>query len=458
MIQLFNEQLKHLSGALYNNSGNDPQIKYLLAVSGGIDSMCMAHLFLKSGLKFSIAHVNFSLRDQESDGDEQLVRSWADANQIECFVKRLETAEYARNESLSIQMAARELRYGWFDELMKSGSYNYLAIAHNLNDTAETLFINLLRGTGLSGLTGIKEKSGYIIRPLLKFTREEISAFVLKEGVPFREDSSNKKSYYSRNRIRNNVFPEFEKINPSFLKTIEKNTRNFSEAALIIDDLKNETLKKITEPCVNQELKINIKKLLKTGHPSFWLFQILNEYGFNDTQYKDIIDTLTGISGKYFESAGYTLIKDRTHLLLCKNTLLPKTGSDELNFEAEVFESDLEKIVEFGNLKISMTKYSVSKGFAPDANPNRHYLDFDMITFPLAIRRWRDGDRFKPLGMDNFKKVSDFFIDQKIDLVSKKSSAVITTNGQILCLPGLRIDNRFKITGTTKNVFEITIC
>ncbi len=453
MVQLFTEQLKHLTGV---RSGNELSEKtFLLAVSGGRDSMCMAHLFLQSNLKFSIAHVNFSLRDQESDGDESLVRNWASLNRIDFFTTRFNTNEYAVQKSISIQMAARELRYNWFDNLMQHHSFDFLSIAHNLNDSAETLMINLLRGTGIKGITGINERNGYIIRPMLKFSRNEISDYVCKNKIPYRDDSSNDKSYYSRNRIRNNIFPEFEKINKSFLKTLERDINNFSDVTAILDDLKSGILSKVTISGKNPELKIDIQKLKKEKFASYWIYNILEDYGFNFSQTEEILDSTDGISGKKFESHTHILVKDRQYLLLFRK-------EENLNlFYNEIItlnEFLNETKVEFNSIKLSFKRYPKPIGFLTSSLPNIHYLDASRIQYPIVIRSWSSGDKFMPLGMNKFKKVSDFYIDLKIDVITKKSGLVIMTDGQIVCLPGLRIDNRYKVVEETSEILEISIC
>jgi tRNA(Ile)-lysidine synthase len=454
MYQLFRERLKHLSGDISDTGLADK--KYLLAVSGGIDSMCMAHLFLKSGIMFSVAHVNFSLRDSESDGDQKLVEEWAASNKIQFYTTRFNTTDFADSNSVSIQMAARELRYKWLDELMKRHSFDFLAVAHNLNDSAETLFINLLRGTGIEGLTGIKERGGYIIRPLLGFSREEITEFVKLEQIPFRNDSSNEKSYYSRNRIRNCVFPEFSKINPSFLKTLESDIRHFSDTAEVINQMKISIIESISEHDCKNLKKIDVEKLLKLKQSSFWLFNILSDYGFNSSQCSDIFDSLRGVSGKKFESLNYILVKDREFLLLYNKSEIEAEKIENETITIDEIESGTS--VFFGNMEITVRVLEVIRPFTPPANPMIQSLDFDKIIFPVVIRRWSEGDRFMPLGMDKFKKLSDFFIDQKIDIISKRDATVLTTNGQIMCLPGLRIDNRFKVTVDTKKILEISIC
>ena len=289
--------------------------KFLLAVSGGRDSMTMAHLFINSVHKpeIAIAHVNFTLRGDDSFGDEALVRDWAQTNNVTFFSTIFDTKSYAKQKSLSTQMAARELRYDWFYSLMEEHSFDFLSIAHNQDDTVETLFLNLLRGTGVNGLSGIKSTNGPIIRPMLSFTREKITEFTKIENIHYRDDITNSESHYSRNRLRNIVFPEFKKINPSFLNTVYRNISYFSEAGDIINELIEQRKSQIFSQ--EGELGIlNISKLREEKHPKFWLNGILRNYGFNSSQLLQIEAALNGQSGKRFCSQNYEIIIDRDRI------------------------------------------------------------------------------------------------------------------------------------------------
>lgn len=314
MLLKFKESLSKLTGIpeLHPASPGNPGV--LLAVSGGIDSMCLAHLFHRIFYSnFAIATVNFSLRGEESDGDEELVRLWAEERGIRYYSTVFDTKEYCRAKGVSTQVAARELRYAWFSSLMDEHSFEYLAVAHNLNDSVETFFLNILRGTGLQGLTGIRRKNGNIIRPLLGITRREIAEYVKKEGIPFREDSSNSQSYYSRNRIRNMVFPEFEMINASFLNTVEKDMANVEAAADILEDL---YITKKAQLFDISSGRVDVTGLLKERRPDYWLYMILSEYGFNSDQTEQIFHSLEGQPGKEFHSDSHLVIKDRDYLLI----------------------------------------------------------------------------------------------------------------------------------------------
>lgn len=336
MLLKFKESLSQLTGLreLHPASPDNPAI--LLAVSGGIDSMCMAHLFHRIFYaNFAIATVNFSLRGEESDGDEELVRLWAEERGIRYFSKTFDTKEYCNQRGVSTQVAARELRYAWFNALMKEHSFEYLAVAHNLNDSVETFFLNILRGTGLQGLTGIRRKNGAILRPLLGITRREIAEYVKKEAIPFREDSSNAQSYYSRNRIRNMVFPEFEMINASFLNTVEKDMANVEAAADILEDLYRVKREELLDA---ESGKIDVIKLLKERRPDYWLYAILSEYGFNADQTEQIFNALEGQPGKEFHSDSHLVLKDRDFILIYPKGVKPGEVAAASNLSFSQFE------------------------------------------------------------------------------------------------------------------------
>jgi tRNA(Ile)-lysidine synthase len=493
MIPKFKESLMTLIGLDVNHSVAEKRPFILLAVSGGIDSMCMAHLFYRVYTRnFAIATVNFSLRGEESDSDEELVRDWALERGIKYHNTTFDTKSYAHSRGISTQMAARDLRYEWFNQLMDSNNYDYIAVAHNLNDSVETFFINILRGTGIDGLTGIKRKNGRIIRPMLGITRREIAEFIKSEGIPFREDSSNCESHYSRNRLRNMVFPEFEIINQSFLKTVERDMANVESAAEILDDLlaaKRGTL------LDESSSRISISALLAEKRPDYWLYMILQEYGFNSSQTDQILKSIDGQPGKEFHTESCLLLKDRDYLLLYpkgvaainprrSNIAEPATCDD--NSAAAVEEPGVIKLnhsgdykeISFEGIRFRFSIYPKPIGFKfkKEKRENDGFagelftpsplmpacekvvlIDADLVSSPLYLRRWSDGDRFMPLGMRGFKKISDYLTDIRIDKVSKESQTVVLSDDKIIALPGYRIDERFKITNHTKNILEISI-
>lgn len=426
----FDKTLLRLSG----EEGN----RFLLGVSGGIDSMCMAELFKGSRLKpsFAIAHVNFSLRGEDSDGDEAFVRDWAESNGVEFFTTRFDTRAYASRKGISIEMAARELRYGWFGTLLDEYGFDFIAVAHNRNDAAETMYLNLLRGTGIRGIAGMKEVSGKVIRPLLSFTRREIEDFTLENKIHHREDATNSDSSFSRNRIRNEVFPQFERINPSFLETASREMAHFAEIETVLDEL-FEQKKDVLTRCEDEVLCIDIDRLAQENNPRYWLFRLLQPFGFGDDILDRIETALEGQSGKTFFSSTHKVIRDRKFL-----KVYPLADSDPVQVDISIFD--------------------IAEDFDPrSADGSVLFVDADKVRLPLECRRWQAADRFRPFGMKGFRKLSDFFTDLKLDLEQKRRQTVVTTldsegNEQIVCIAGLRIDDRYRITSKTKRVARIS--
>lgn len=419
----------------------------LLAVSGGVDSMTMAHLFkISEYCTFAVATVNFSLRGEESDKDEQLVAEWCKSNGITCFSKRFDTEVYAKSNGISTQMAARDLRYGWFNKLCAENGYSYLAVAHNLNDKVETLFINLLRGTGIRGLSSIREASHpagaavTVIRPLIEFSRAEIEIFAKEQSVPFRNDHTNSESHYSRNKLRNLVFPIFEEINPSFLNTVEREIEIFSRAGSIIDERLHEVRESVLSVITGGEesARISIPKLKLHSEPEFWLFLLLERYGFSSAVVSEIFNSFNSTSGKIFNSAEYQVLKDRDYLIV-------RPISSGQKFEEII-------------IKPSVKFYEIYSGFVPKPSDSVFYMDAELTGTIINFRKWSDGDRFRPLGMKGSKKISDYLTDMKRDRFVKEKRIVATTgDDKIICLLGERIDHNYRITEKTRRILEISL-
>ena len=421
----------------------------LLAVSGGIDSMTMADLFLHSALRLplAVAHFNFHLRGTESDGDEVLVHDWCLAQGVPFFRQEADTKAYASARALSIEMAARALRYDWFAALCREQGFTHLAVAHNLDDNAETLLLHLLRGTGIRGMSGIREdmplpgaEGVRIIRPLLGFSRREIEAYAVRAGVPFRVDSTNADVSFARNRIRNRVFPELAAINPSFLQTFRREMRQFSQMEALLDGVFSagrDTL------CREQDgvLVIDIPLLRQQGQTGWWLYRLLEGYGFNADQLEQIERSLDGLSGKTFISATHRLVKDRRELRVYPLTLTP----DDLT------------------ARLDVRTFTVTPGFDPKRKPEDVlFVDADLVRLPLSARAPRPGDRFRPFGMHaGSRLLSDFFTDLKLDVAQKEREIVVTAQNEngdeiIVAILGRRIDDRFKITAATRTVAAIS--
>lgn len=420
--------------------------KVLLGVSGGIDSMVMLNLFYKAGLNFSVAHCNFSLRGDESNGDEQLVVRTCNEKKIKLHQIKFETEKFAIDNKLSIQVAARNLRYDWFNSLCDEHGYNKIAIAHNRDDVAETVLLNLTRGTGLKGLTGIKIVNGRVIRPLLDFSRNEIITYAKDYQISFREDSSNSSVKYGRNRIRHNVLPELEKLNPSVKRSIAETASHVNEAWNLIEDyLLN--IKKEVVSFEKDKVLYSLQALLHEKYSKLFLFEELTQYGFSYDTVEQISQSFQGQSGKVFYSATHQLLHDRDYLVLTKRKevekVIVKIDEGCVSIDSPI------------NLKFHLIK--LTELFDISRNPEIATLDFDKLKFPLELRLWNSGDKFMPFGMEQFKKVSDFLIDLKVSLVDKEKVYVLTSNYEIIWVVGMRIDNRFRITENTKRLMIISV-
>lgn len=422
------------------------QIKLLLGVSGGIDSMVMTHLLHSLDYNIAIAHCNFHLRGQESDDDKKFVKQYAEKLGIDFYHVDFNTKEIAMKETKSIQMVARYLRYNWFEKVRKENKFDYIAIAHNADDTIETFFINFIRGTGLRGLTGIKNKSGNIVRPLLFASRTDIETYAEKNKLKFREDSSNSDVKYMRNSIRHEIIPLMQKLNPAFRNTFRNNEKHLHNAYLLYQDqinqLKNGIVTYFKESC-----SINFEKLRNTPFYETIGFEILNEYNFNSDTINDIL-SLPGISsGKKFFSSSHVLITNRKFLEVEPLTKKNETDSFEVNIT-----NNLEYPV-----RMQFRIIEKSGSFKISRDPKIIHVDFDKLSENFILRRWKEGDRFRPLGMKNFKKVSDFFTDIKLSINQKQKQWILINQDKIVWILGKRIDDRFKVEEKTQNVLELAL-
>lgn len=410
--------------------------RILLAVSGGLDSMVMLHLFNACGFSVSVAHVNFQLRGAESLGDEQFVKNWCAVHTIPFFVNHFETNNYAIEKKMSIQMAARELRYSWFEEILKRESIRYVATAHHLSDSLETVLINLARGTGMEGMAGIPIKNGSRIRPLLFASREEIENYAADESIAWREDRSNLTDDYQRNFIRHQIIPALKKVNPSLEDTFKETVSKIqSELNILNYDLK--AWKKDNWEEEGETIRIRKKGFIPDeGAARLW--HCIKSFGFSYSQCEDILRALHGQSGKLFLAINNKLVVDREFLIIT-----PERG----RVEEVIIELNHESVV----LGLYEMRISGTREQKLTSNPNVAMLDADRLTFPLVWRKWRAGDYFFPLGMDHRKKISDFLIDTKISVGEKDFVTVLESGGEIAWLVGHRIDNRFKITPQTND-------
>lgn len=409
--------------------------KILLAISGGIDSVVMLDLFKECGFNIAVAHANFQLRDYESDGDEKFVEEICKKNAIPFFTKRFETKGHAKSNHISIQMAARDLRYEWFNELLKERRYDFLATAHHLNDSIETVLLNFVRGSGLEGFDGIASKNQKIIRPMLFATRLEIENYAKENKIAWREDRSNASDNYSRNFIRHQVYPLLKELNPSIEKTFGESISKIAGAVGLMEIGANQWRQKFERKKGNQIL-LDKKgfESIKNSKSILWI--LIKKFGFNLDQSTQIIEALHGQSGKRFSSAHFELVIDRDHLIISKNQVELTETLIELN----------QTEAALGNFKMKIGKQENSK---LTIDPSIAFLDADKLSFPLRWRKWEPGDSFHPLGMNHKKKLSDFLIDQKISVTDKEMVTVLESGNEIVWVVGHRIDERFKVISST---------
>ena len=423
--------------------GLNNETKILLTVSGGLDSMALLHLFHLSGFSIEVAHCNFNLRGKESNGDEQFVKEICNSIQIPFHCKHFDTETYSQLEGISIQMAARDLRYAWFEELRVERELDFIATAHHQDDQTETILLNLSRGTGLKGMHGILSVQNHLIRPLLFADRQQLESWMSSKDLNYREDSSNASVKYSRNKIRHQVLPILKEINPSLSNTFQENTERFAASEKNLSFL-------YEKGCSNlfiqkgEEQHLILFELKKYPSPIDVVFYFISEYGFND--WKAIDNLLSSESGKVISSETHLLLKNREELVLkIKEAKLVRAYSIEENT------SHLSE-------PISLSLYCESaKGFQIPKSSIEAALDFDKLSFPLELRKWQNGDIFHPIGMRGKKKLSDFFIDKKMSLFEKQNTWILCSNNQIVWVVGHRIDERFKLVENSQKVYLVKL-
>lgn len=446
-------------------------MKVLLAVSGGIDSMCMADLCLRTSNPddLAVAHCNFCLRGEESDLDEELVRTWTGSHGLRFFVKSFDTRGFAAAHGVSIEMAARELRYRWFAQVCRAEGFDAVAVAHNANDNAETLLLNMLRGSGMKGMTGMSaeseipyaEGSGLrLIRPLLSYTRKQIEGHVFANKVPYRNDSTNSSSEYKRNRLRNEVFPIFEKINPSVVRTLNREMGYFSDAEQIVEDY----CRKAAKGLVSHSLKDNTTRVSLSGlkaekHWKYLLYHLLEPYGFNSAVLASLEELLVSertVPGKKFHSSSHTIITGRDELIISRSgesgedSVMPVRTSGTYHFRGHEVRVELLEMIP--DMQLRQSEGSL-------------IFDAGKLRFPFVLRGWRHGDWLIPFGMKGKKKVSDLFTDLKYDAPMKEDAIVISdvlTEGMaesqhVAGVAGVRIDDMYKVTSSTSSVLKIIV-
>jgi tRNA(Ile)-lysidine synthase len=422
--------------------------QFLVAISGGVDSVVLAYLCREAGLPIKLAHCNFKLRGAESDRDELLVRQLGAKWGVEVLVKSFETALYAEQEQLSIQEAARHLRYAWFEELTNTQSFlKWVLTAHQSDDNVETLLMNFFRGTGMAGLTGIPPRNEKILRPLLDYSRQQIQQIAVNNNLPYVEDSSNEKEEYTRNYFRLSILPALKKVYPSVTENLLNNIKRFTR----IENLYGEAVKKILRKILKvtgDEIHIPVGQLHRYQNTSL-LFELLTPYGFSAGQVEEALQLLEAQSGASLLSATkeWRLIRHRNWLILAP-------AKEEKSSYVEILATTKKISFQEGEL---MLQHSVSPAVHFPVASTHIWLDKKHIRFPLLLRKWKEGDYFYPLGMTKKKKVARFLIDQRKSVTEKEKIWVLESAGKICWIVGERIDDRFKVTTSTKEVLSIQL-
>ena len=439
---MLNEFLNYIEENHLVNKGD----KVLMAVSGGIDSMVMADLFTMSVIKTGVAHCNFCLRGRESDRDEKLVKKMADIHHIPFYSIRFDTKGYAEKKGISIQMSARELRYNWFEEIRKKNSYDTIAVAHNLNDNIETLIINLTRGTGIAGLTGMKNSANHIIRPLLFASRERIKEYCIKHKVNFREDKSNAETKYTRNKIRHLVIPVLKDINPSIEDTLNETAERLGATNDIVNYFTDKLRDSLTKK-KDGNLIISISKLKPYLGNSTLLYELFKPFGITGSMVPDLYKITGGETGGQLFTGTHRLLKNRNDIIISVLTEI-KNEYYKANSIA-----GLKKIPGF----VSISKLIPAPGFLIPSDRKTACLDFDKLSFPIIVRKWLPGDFFYPLGMKKKRKLSDYFIDRKFSRIDKEKALILESGGKIVWIVGERIDDRFRVTDASRKILIIKV-
>ncbi len=424
-----------------------PNDTLLVGVSGGIDSVVLIDLLYRAGLAFAVAHCNFQLRGAESDQDERFVRELSESYGKLCFCKTFDTKEYANENGISIEMGARDLRYDWFEEVRFTHHFDWIIVAHHRDDQIETFFLNLARGTGISGLTGMKVVNGKVVRPLLFGSRKEIENYAAAHKLHFREDSSNALTDFQRNKIRKLVLPLMEELNPSFRESMEETINHLRETSSIYIQAIERARELVVRRRQNGETEIVLAELKLLNPPSTYLFELLRPFHFNGEVVEEIINALDGQAGKQFFSPSHRAVLNRDVIVICK-----------LGDEAQAryyLDENLTRL-EFP-VKLSISTQKRTGSFQWNTSPKIATLDKDLLQFPLILRKWQKGDYFQPLGMQGMKKLSDFFVDEKFSLPEKEECWILANGEEIVWIVGARVDNRYKIRPYTKNILIVKL-
>lgn len=415
-----------------------PGCKVVVGVSGGADSMALLDLLTLLGYDCIAAHCNFHLRGEESQRDADFVRRWCKSVDIPYQSVDFDTNQYASDRKISIEMAARELRYDWFEIIRQQNLAEAIAVAHHKDDSVETVLLNLIRGTGIKGLAGISPKNGRVVRPLLCVTRNEIESYIAERGIPTVYDSTNSDDVYLRNALRIRVIPLLEEMNPSIKQTLYRTAQNITEAEKVYSDSINRQVAQVRDGD-----KINISELRKCPSPRSVLFEILTPLGYTSSVIEDIVESLDSHPGKQFMSNKYRVIKDRDSLIIVK---LHERERSLYYIERETKQLDHPISLMINRLEAPVTIV---------ANKFTLFADYDLLHYPLLLRRWLPGDWFIPLGMQGRKKLSDYFTDRKMNLHEKEQIWLILSGNDVVWIIGERMDDRYKVSDKTKRVLQI---
>lgn len=419
--------------------------KYLLALSGGLDSMVLLNLLVNSGISITAAHCNFNLRGNDSDLDQELVEKTAKSLNIALKIKSFDTLEYAQKKKISVEMAARNLRYGWFRELESRYAFDGILMAHHLNDSFETTFLNFIKGTGLPGLLGIPRNNNTIYRPLVSFSKEKIQEYALKNNISWREDMSNKSNVFQRNSVRNKIVPIIRDINPSFLKTFERNRSRLESINDLLNYFINSERDKWMDPAHETDL-LRIKLSYLTNLPkkslNSFLARVLEDFDFNNSQIEDLSQMVKGAVGKSVTTEKFRALVDR------KSLIVSEISTEKIDFLSV---GETQDSIEINSKKFKFVTVLSSKWDIKKSNSIAQ-LDKNKLNFPLTVRKWKSGDYIVPLGMRGRKKVSDILIDKKVDLIRKELINIFECNGEIVWVDGIVISDKYKITPKTTDV------
>ncbi len=499
MLNRFKHKVEELRGLLpvISSERSESRNLFLLAVSGGMDSMCLAELWLRAygADSFAVAHCNFHLRGEDSEADEALVTTWSESNAVKLHKVSFDTMKYVREEGVSVEMAARDLRYNWFAQLCEDYGYAAVVTAHHADDNAETMILNMVRGTGLTGISGMKpvsplsfrptEGSGEIslLRPLLAFTRRQIEGYVYANKIPYREDKTNASVEYRRNSIRHEVLPVLKRMNPSVVRTLNREMAYFSDASSIVDDWCRTQLPKVLEPHCEEgrrtDVAISTQKLMAIPQWRYLLYYILQPYGFNTSVLESIESLLTSdrtVSGKRFEAPDYVLLTERDSMVVV-GKMAGHTGHDvhdihddhDVHVIPDLIGDPFMPVRGAGKYNINGQSVAVEVlAWTPDMPKKQPdgtlIFDASRLRFPFVLRNWRSGDWMIPFGMKGKKKISDLFADLKLTHAEKEQSVILVDctsdmaeQQHVAAVLGMRIDDRYKVTDRTKQIIRITL-